>query len=293
MLRFSFAVIALILIAQTSFASQPEYNFKTLASFAKLSSAAYQHEPKIKALCDELGYTLDYSATTLEAEVFYFMATDEVNRIHLVSVRGTASPVNIMVDADIQLQIDKLTGQRMHLGFAQPAQIIYKKLKQKFKPGYKIQTTGHSLGGAVAMILAMYLDKEKYIVDRVVTFGQPKVTNITGSQRFQHLNILRVVTPKDVVPLLPPLDPVNIRNLDIYWHVGDELILYHGDRYSVTGGIPAMLRAANFFTTRPGQENFSHHQMAFYLERVEEKQHESLKVPFKNDINLLNIFSSE
>ncbi len=73
-----------------------------------------------------------------------------------------------------------------------------------------VSLTGHSLGGAEAVILAMYLKTEGWKVSRVVTFGQPKVTDADGSKRFRDLPVLRVVNANDSVPLVPPLE-VNLK----------------------------------------------------------------------------------
>ena len=79
---------------------------------------------------------------------------------------------------------------RLHQGFAQAAESLYLAIRPHLNKNYKITTTGHSLGGAVALILAMYLDKDHYLLDKVVTFGQPKVTNVTGAQHYRHLKRL-------------------------------------------------------------------------------------------------------
>ena len=158
-------------------------------------------------------------------------------------MRGTSNAENAMVDIDIKLLPDEKTGVRLHRGFAYAARQIYAELSPLLKDGYRIRSTGHSLGGAVAQILAMYLDTDGYEVDRIVTFGQPKVTNLPGANRFEHLDILRVVTPTDLVPLVPPFDPLDIKNIDIYWHAGSEIILLEDDTYAILRGVDSMLRA--------------------------------------------------
>ena len=61
---------------------------------------------------------------------------------------------------------------------------------------------GHSLGGAVASILAINLDIDGYKVGGVTTFGQPKFTDKVGMEKYKHIPITRVVNEKDVVPLV-------------------------------------------------------------------------------------------
>uniref|UniRef100_A0A0M3IA05 Lipase_3 domain-containing protein n=1 Tax=Ascaris lumbricoides TaxID=6252 RepID=A0A0M3IA05_ASCLU len=56
------------------------------------------------------------------------------------------------------------------------------KLKQTY-PGYKVWITGHSLGGSLAAMTALYLvNQTVFPADRIrlVTFGEPRTGNITG-----------------------------------------------------------------------------------------------------------------
>jgi len=142
----------------------------------------------------------------------------------------------------------------------------------------------------VAMVLAMYLDQDEYKLGRVITFGQPKVTNITGAQRYSYMEITRVVNEKDVVPLVPPFDPTDIKNADLYWHAGQELILLPGDEYSLASGIPSMLRTVQFFKETPGEQNLQHHMMTLYLELLDKKISSGKEVPYKTGFALYDMF---
>ncbi|MDF1591912.1 MAG: hypothetical protein P1P89_10390 [Desulfobacterales bacterium] len=52
------------------------------------------------------------------------------------------------------------------------SQRIFAEIKPQLRKDFTIDTTGHSLGGAVAVILAMYLDVNHYAIGQVVTFGK-------------------------------------------------------------------------------------------------------------------------
>jgi hypothetical protein len=71
----------------------------------------------------------------------------------------------------------------------------------------------------------MYLDAGGYSVGEVITFGQPMVAKISGSREYAHLDVTRVVTPKDMVPLVPLLNPMDLMNINICWHLGIEFVL--------------------------------------------------------------------
>lgn len=284
----SFASI--LLLAFCLVAGATEQDFATLKRYGLLANAAYEGEARARAACESQGYEFTHYGTASGVEVAYFLGTDHVHKTQVIAVRGTANVENVMVDSDFKLIADEHTGNMLHSGFAASGAAIYKTIRPLLKRDYTIDTTGHSLGGAVAMVLAMYLDQDEYKVGRVITFGQPKVTNITGARRYDFMNITRVVTEKDVVPLVPPFDPMDIKNVDIYWHAGQELILLEGEEYSMATGIPSMLRTVQFFQETPGEQNLQHHMMSLYLDLVGRKIGKAKKVPYKTGISLYDMF---
>ncbi|MDX1813003.1 MAG: lipase family protein, partial [Gammaproteobacteria bacterium] len=220
--------------------------FVELLHYARLANAAYGNRATIEKETAAQGYKLSYLNNLPTLQVSYYLATDDNNQTQTIVVRGTSNVENALVDIAFQLINSKDFGIQLHNGFAVSAAGIYQDIKPHLNKQYKIRTTGHSLGGAVAVILALYLKNDGYQLERVVTFGQPKVTNITGSRKLDPLNLWRVVTPRDLVPLVPPLHMADINSLNIYWHAGREIILLPGKQYTITSGIESMLRATKF-----------------------------------------------
>jgi len=260
--------------------------FRVIHDYALLANAAYLDRDAIDKTVRAQGYSLTASGEAPGYAVSYFVASNAADKTQVIAVRGTSNVENAMVDIAFQLQPDEATGIDLHQGFARSARAIYEQIRPGLQKGYRISTTGHSLGGAAALVLAMYLDTDGYTVDRVITFGQPKVTNITGSRKFEHLNVTRVVRPKDLVPLVPPLDPLDLKNLSIYWHLGSEIILLDGARYAEIDGVDSMLRAAGFLNQTPNEENLKNHMMTGYLDLIEQKLDSAKRVPWKNDFSI-------
>jgi len=215
-------------IFQSAFARQSNVDFSDLKKFAEFAAASYQPPAEIAILCKQKGFTLDQYNSIADIKISYFLATDRLNKTQIISVRGTSNIENALVDIALKLVLDKHTGIQLHHGFSVAAEAIYAEIQPKLKADYTISTTGHSLGGAVALILAMHLDIDQFKTGQIVTFGQPKVTSIAGN-KFQHLKINRVVTPEDLVP-----DPVDLNNIGIYWHAGREIILLDGNHYALS-----------------------------------------------------------
>ena len=281
-------VLLLLLIFGVSLkaAATDAINFAEIKKQALFSRAVYQSEADIRDLVESYQYRLGLYQTIPDSQITFFLATSDSTRTHLISVRGTSNVENAMVDIALKLMNDKKTGARLHQGFSYAAKQVYAQIRPLLKQDYKLQFTGHSLGGAVALILAMYLDADGLEIDQVITFGQPKVTNPAGANSIAHLNIVRVVTPTDLVPLLPPFDPLDLSNLDIYWHAGKEVILLEGDRYSVLEAADSMLRAAQFILQPLTEENLTNHYMAPYLDLIELKTQSSRRVILRNSLKL-------
>lgn len=75
----------------------------------------------------------------------------------------------------------------------------------KLYPYAKIVLTGHSLGGALALLAAAYIHSIYVNVDQLYTMGQPRVGNNNFAQFMTNLipNTFRIVNYADVVPRIP------------------------------------------------------------------------------------------
>ena len=126
--------------------------------------------------------------------------------------RGTNSEksADIITDARIGLEPSK-TGLPVHIGFNQAFKSMLEEIKQFIKQHEKNVKTfhviGHSLGGAVATLMADWLKSNKAGSVKVYTFGSPKVGllifNSVFTRKMKKENIYRVYHPTDPVPMVP------------------------------------------------------------------------------------------
>ncbi len=258
-----------------------EPDFSRIQSQAVLANLAYDEEPAIQEQLTALKLPLLRYAVMPQSQVSYFLTKQ--NQVQTLVVRGTANLENVTVDLDSQLLLDKSINISLHQGFSTAARAVYQDVLPLLDKSKPIQTTGHSLGGAVAVILALYLDYDGYRVQNITTFGQPKVTNVEGSKLFSHLPLMRLVTPLDMVPLVPALSPQDLNKLDIYWHAGQEVILMDNNQYALTSGFKSMLRATKFFKKAPDETNLHAHKMSTYMSLMSVGAQE---VPYKAAINI-------
>lgn len=266
-----------------SIASNAE-DFADIKQLALLSAASYQSPQRLPATLNKLGYQLIHQNDLPGTELRYFIARSQ-NGNQYVAFRGTSNVENALVDLDLAFAFHQGLKIQLHQGFANAASAAFADMRPYLDKTQPIRTTGHSLGGAIAVITAMQLQREGYNLGEVVTFGQPKVTNLAGANAFSSLPVTRVVTPKDLVPLVPPLSPLQLRDLDIYWHVGREIILLVGNKYSVTEGVKSMLRATKFMSSVPDESHIDAHQMATYLGLINNKLNGAQLETYSTGIN--------
>lgn len=277
------AIVFLVLLShfQSLFAEQ---DFSEIYSQATLSNDAYLSLDELEWALSRQNQVLLHKVTIQSSQVNYFLS--EAVGVQTIGVRGTANLENVMLDLSVSLQTDSLLNIKLHQGFSGGAKAVYDDIKPYLSIDKPIHLTGHSLGGAIAVVLGMYLTQEGYQVTQIITFGQPKVTNVTGAQQFKALPLIRVVTPHDIVPLVPPLSPLQIKELDIYWHMGQEVILMEGGKYSETSGLKSAMRATKFTSSIPSEKNLLAHKMATYLMLIDTLRESSEEVPYKTEISL-------
>ena len=125
------------------------------------------------------------------------------NGISIIVIRGTANDANVLSDVDVRLVSDTRTGIRLHKGFRDVAINIMQIIDTTtgYPLEHTVHVTGHSLGGAVAQIIGMWLHKRGKNV-QIYSYGSPKVSDqvLSGGQPTHW----RVVRLSDPIPFTPP-----------------------------------------------------------------------------------------
>jgi len=129
---------------------------------------------------------------------------------------------------------------RVHKGFLSAYETVADKIYNLIEPlviqdgaqARDLYCTGHSLGGALAVLCAFDLGIRITNVIRqaahvaVTTFGCPRVGNFSFQQRFQGVvhSSFRFVLASDIVPKLPPRFG-EISKYNGYHHIGNTVLL--------------------------------------------------------------------
>ena len=148
--------------------------------------------------------------TTGKPSAVFLYRIDAEHDLVEVAVRGTASFEDVLSDLKASVQEDEWLQIPLHTGFRAVAQEVYQALREALPPAlwtsHRFRLYGHSMGGAAASIVAMYLHQQGTHVDLVASYGAPQFTTNEGARKYQVLNqrTYRVVRCDDVVPFLPP-----------------------------------------------------------------------------------------
>lgn len=127
----------------------------------------------------------------------------EFETFAVISFRGREVDRWKELRTDLKFWKTEFDGRMIHAGFLESLNYVSKRLLldiDDMPAGKRLLYTGHSMGGALATLLAL-----TYPPTDVCTFGSPKVAAPGElSSALADVNVLRVFLTNDYVPSLPP-----------------------------------------------------------------------------------------
>jgi len=169
-----------------------------------------------------------------------------------IAIAGTEKMLHLILDMDIFPSYDPDLDIKLHSGFRDGGLEVLDKILPQLDKSRRIVITGHSLGGAVGLVVAMYL-KRVHGFERVqvYTLGQPLVADRSAAQKFSDLEYYRVHHIEDGIQRLPGVvgyrhfgveielpgkrhkffqDPFQVSTPAFFWH---DTRNYHSSIYEI------------------------------------------------------------
>ncbi len=217
------------------------YSDRTAWLMAEMSRLAYvkfeDNADELKAALSDAGFELIqfFNAEGTQA----FLAKRDSDKMAVLAFRGTEVKDirDIIADLNAKFYTDK-NGVKIHNGFYQAFQVVKEDISKKVEivKGYSVYITGHSLGGALALIATKELNSDNLAA--CYAFGSPKVGNDEFDDAIKP-PIYRVVNAFDVVPFAPGAYVFHVLSM-LPWKWAKSLVktfygyTHHGDMRFLT-----------------------------------------------------------
>jgi triacylglycerol lipase len=240
---------------------------------AQMCSLAYQ-EP------EKLGHSLFAQWERMRA--FQFSGTDAIavatRSTAVVVVRGTQrNVIDILMDLQFTFPVKDANGGNVHRGFRRGADRLAKAGMWDWLRSLELETIwfcGHSLGGAVASVLAsdaVTIPELPWATVNLFTIGQPRTGTAKWATQFTEAiqanggQIERFVHPLDPIPRLPP---TGYKFLPDYRHHGETRIVTPEGEVYPDATIPEQLALFLKMVFLSPVRSLKSHYVAQYVESL-------------------------
>jgi triacylglycerol lipase len=250
-----------------------EVDFYNVLKYAIMSQVVYKPDELIKNYFDQYDV---FIGNLPDRSVKYLILTDRKNKTQFLAIQGTKYFKNVIMDLEFTERKDLQLGIKLHRGFDKAGLELYKDIVQGnlLSKECPIHLTGHSSGGAIAIIVAMYLKNDGFQVSRIVTFGQPKITDAEGAAKCRNLPLLRIVNQHDEISFLPwSSDKAK------YIHFGPEVLLLKEYYYSFGQETGPEMDISQDFLSNFAEENMQEHHLRHYFRNLTYKLSKNIEVP--------------
>lgn len=193
--------------------SANDFELQNALHLAQLSAWAYREdENTLRNDLQTLGYehfTFLHAGKNRGRDTNVFVATTE--NAFLVIFRGTEE--NTLKDwlSNLDNRFFAYGIGNVRQDFWEATQVVWEQLLEQlrfhYKPTQRLWLAGHSQGGALAQLTARRLFDEKFSIQGVYTFGQPKVGDLLFASSYDNVlrnQTFRLYTEEDSVAKNPP-----------------------------------------------------------------------------------------
>ena len=199
---------------------------------AEQGIAAFQEQFGMQAELVSAGNTQAYIAHNDDHLLVAFRGTEAPTSIEGLKDWLLTDAVNLLIQPEGDIGTDFAAagvGTRWHQGFMRALDEIWAPVfaavdAERKKSDRPLWITGHSLGGALALLAAWRFKRKFVNVHQVYTFGAPMVGNTEAARVIDHefgKKIYRYVNDQDPIPRLPTVSLL----ANAYGHCDKEILL--------------------------------------------------------------------
>jgi triacylglycerol lipase len=210
----------------------PSYCDRTAYQLADLAGLSYHNADEIAQKTHSMGFSKYHFFSQGNTQAFLIGNDQQI----ILTFRG--SEVNSLGDwlTNSHCSHVRACGGRVHEGFWRDLQSVWSAVEtqlQQFRDQQQtFLLTGHSLGGALAVLAGIQFQMCGYGIDGIYSFGTPRVGDRNFALQFNrrlYRQTFRLVNHKDVVPQLPPreLGYAHVGQL-VYFDTEGKLCAYPG-----------------------------------------------------------------
>ena len=197
--------------------------------------AEFKSKLGLEAELVSVGNTEVYVGHNPESIVVAFRGSETPNSLDGVKDWLLTNAKNFLIQPEGAIGTDFVAagvGARFHSGFMDALNDIWAPLfaatDARFQEAERpVWVTGHSLGGALALLAAWRFSRNFIPVHQVYTFGAPMIGNDVAAKALEREfpnRIFRCVDDRDIVPKLPTFSLFS----NEYWHCLQEVLLSTG-----------------------------------------------------------------
>lgn len=164
---------------------------KTSAHLCNLIYLYFKDETAAVSKINQLLGSVKIRAFNLENCDVQALVVTKNNETYLI-FEGTKSLIDTIADLAMDLRPDANGQGHFHTGFMKVTEWCYKQISEQLKaialnnPSMEFIVSGHSLGGAMAMLMTKLLKNENsnFPIELLVTYGQPRCGNSKFTKHF-------------------------------------------------------------------------------------------------------------
>jgi len=203
-------------------------DFQELHDACLMSSMCYKSPAALKeAYGAALAAVGGNEESSSGGSIRYFMLSNERAKHQKLVVCGilSESQFNAVTSPSSSAAADVYRSFQLDKAAEQIDKTVMKLLRKDFQ----IQIFGHAMGASLAVLLALHLHNEGFKLNKIITFGQPRIVKPKEASMYKNLPLLRVFDFYDAVA---------VGAFPGYQHIGPSVVLLPDLHYSYVAKQP-------------------------------------------------------